>query len=172
MSLQNYLDPVGGAGGEDFFSPFFYGWPYGTAPRAGASSGVTAGAASGPGAGATAPPGYTRSIPVDFIERENEYVLRADIPGVHKSEIKLQVDGQVLRFGHQAHPDREKADEQEPGIFHRSERVSTFRGRALRMPENANMDDIKAKYEDGVLEVTIPKQAAERAPEGRAIAIE
>lgn len=109
---------------------------------------------------------------MDFIERENEYVLRADIPGVHKSEIKLQVDGQVLRFGHQAHPDREKADEQEPGIFHRSERVSTFRGRALRMPENANMDDIKAKYEDGVLEVTIPKQAAERAPEGRAIAIE
>lgn len=171
MALSSYLDPLAGFGGEDYFAPSFFGWPYaprtGTAPTTGG-----AGTTTGAGAGTTAqPPGYTRSIPVDFIERENEYVMRADIPGVHKSEIKLQVDGQVLRFGHQAHPDREKADEQEPGIFHRSERVSTFRGRALRMPDNANMDAIKAKYEDGVLEVTIPKRG-EAKPEGRTVAVE
>lgn len=38
---------------------------------------------------------------MDFIEREREFVLRADIPGVHKSEIRVSVDGNVVRFGHQ-----------------------------------------------------------------------
>ena len=45
--------------------------------------------------------GWTRSIPVDFIERENVYLVRADIPGVHKNEIHIDVhDKNVLRFGH------------------------------------------------------------------------
>lgn len=50
---------------------------------------------------------------MDFIERTQEYVLRADIPGVHKSEIRVSVDGNVVRFGHQPHPDREQKDEEE-----------------------------------------------------------
>ncbi len=44
--------------------------------------------------------GWTRSIPVDFIERDDMYVVRADIPGVHKAEIHVDVhDKNVLRFG-------------------------------------------------------------------------
>ncbi len=77
---------------------------------------------------------------MDFIARPLEYVLRADIPGVHKvgpagktaglahsctgagpqsarllgrpqSEIRVSVDANVVRFGHQPHPDREQKDE-------------------------------------------------------------
>ncbi|KAL4457980.1 hypothetical protein ABPG75_012845 [Micractinium tetrahymenae] len=176
---------------EDFFSPFFQGWPYGGAgvgAEAGRTAGAGAGAGAGVGAGAgagagettggggaaaagTTPP-YTRSIPVDFIERENEFILRADIPGVHKSEIRVSVDGNVVRFGHQPHPDREQKDEQESGIFHRAERVSSFRGRALRMPDNADCEQINAKYEDGVLELRIAKKKAETTkPEGRVIEV-
>ena len=152
-------------------------------------------------------------------------MLRADIPGVHKSEIRVSTDGEVVRFGHQAHPDRQAKDEAEPGVFHRCERVSSFRGRALRLPDNSDMAAITAKvcgagvcggcvvrwrgrrcsrrnppltchatspthptcpptpthvvsppgrqYEDGVLELTIPKkQAAPPKVEGRAIAVE
>ena len=40
-----------------------------------------------------------------------------------QSEIRVSVEGNVVRFGHQAHPDREQKDEKEEGIFHRSERV-------------------------------------------------
>lgn len=173
---------------EDFFSPFFQGWPYGgtgIGPEAGRTAGAGAGASAGAGAGAgageitagggtaagAAPP-YTRSIPVDFIERENEFILRADIPGVHKSEIRVSVDGNVVRFGHQPHPDREQKDEQESGIFHRAERVSSFRGRALRMPDNADCEQITAKYEDGVLELRIAKKKTEASrPEGRVVQV-
>lgn len=109
---------------------------------------------------------------MDFIERENEFILRADIPGVHKSEIRVSVDGNVVRFGHQPHPDREQKDEQESGIFHRAERVSSFRGRALRMPDNADCEQITAKYEDGVLELRIAKKKTEASrPEGRVVQV-
>lgn len=109
---------------------------------------------------------------MDFIEREAEFVLRADIPGVHQSEIRVSVDGNVVRFGHQPHPDREQMDEQEPGIFHRAERVSSFRGRALRMPDNADCEQIQAKYEDGVLELRIAKKSVEAGKaEGRVIQV-
>ncbi|GAB4820961.1 hypothetical protein N2152v2_008007 [Parachlorella kessleri] len=104
--------------------------------------------------------GWTRSIPVDFIERKREYVVRADIPGVHKDEIHIEVhDGNVLRFGHNPHAEREKEDTEEAGIFHRAERVSTFRNRNLRMPDDCDLQaQVTAKYEDGVLTITIPKK--------------
>ena len=44
-------------------------------------------------------------------------------PPPRQSEIRVSVEGNVVRFGHQAHPDREQKDEREEGVFHRSERV-------------------------------------------------
>lgn len=110
--------------------------------------------------------GWTRSIPVDFIEREEVYVVRADIPGVKKSEIHVDThDRNVLRFGHNPHASREEEDEEESGVFHRAERVSSFRNRNLRMPENADLEgDIQATYENGVLEIIVPKKPVERQP--------
>lgn len=111
------------------------------------------------------------TIPIDFVERENEYVMRCDVPGVHKKEIKISVHDDIVRIGHERHPDREKTDEQERGIFHRAERPSTFRGRSLRMPNDANLDSLKAVYNDGVLEIKIERRREER-PRGRQIPIE
>ncbi len=109
------------------------------------------------------PAGFTRSIPVDFISRDNEYVVRADIPGVHKDELHVEVhDKNVLRFGHNPFAEREKEDEEEPGVFLRAERVSYFRNRNLRMPDDADMEaPLKARYADGVLEISIPKKKEE-----------
>ena len=112
--------------------------------------------------------GYTRSIPVDFISRDKEYVVRADIPGVHKNELHVEVhDRNVLRFGHNPFAEREKEDEEEPGVFLRAERVSSFRNRNLRMPDDADMEaPMTAHYEDGVLEITIPKKKVEAGQAG------
>ena len=62
-------------------------------------------------------------------------------------------------------------DEEEAGIFHRAERVSSFRNRNLRMPDNADMGGpINAKYEDGVLEISIAKKE-QAAPSSKQVAI-
>ena len=118
--------------------------------------------------------GWTRSIPVDFIERDDVYVVRADIPGVKKSELHVDThDGNVLRFGHNPHAHREEEDEEEPGVFHRAERVSSFRNRNLRMPDNADLEgDITARYEDGVLEITVPKKKARQQEPSKTVTVQ
>lgn len=197
------LDPYNGVyawagpgGGAAFQDPL---WVPGTAagtrrrvrgaaaPGASADGEAGAGAEEGQGQGGRhtrdpyvlGPAGWTRSIPCDFIEREKEYVVRADIPGVKKSEIHVEVHppassggGPVLRFGHNPYAEREKEDVEEAGIFHRAERVTTFRNRNLRLPEDADGDGVgEATYEGGVLTVVIPKKEQGRAA-GRVLQIE
>lgn len=121
------------------------------------------------------PAGWTRSIPCDFIEREKEYVLRADIPGCKKSEIHVEVFGekpQVLRIGHVPGAEREKEDAEERGVFHRAERIASFRNRNLRLPDDADGQSTKeATYVDGVLEIVITKKQVSGRTEGRVLEI-
>ena len=84
-------------------------------------------------------------------------------------------DKNVLRFGHNPYAEREREDDIEPGVFLRAERVSSFRNRNLRMPDNADMEaPIKATYNDGVLEIIIPKKQAEEGapPAMKSIAVD
>lgn len=101
-------------------------------------------------------------------------VVRADIPGVRKSDIHVDThDGNVLRFGHNPDPERAVEDEEEEGVFLRAERVSTFRNRNLRMPDDADLEgDIIAKYHDGVLEITIPKKQIQHTSSVRQIKLQ
>lgn len=169
-----FLDPSIGFV-EQFMPPFVTGGQPTTRRRIGEGESVP----TPPGTIGRAPnvvgaPGWTRSLPVDFIEREKEFVVRCDIPGVKKEEIHVDVhDKNVLRFGHNPHAEREKEDEEEKGIFHRAERVSSFRNRNLRMPENADMEgEIKAAYHDGVLEIRVGKKKEPKLPEPKQISVE
>ncbi|KAL4457560.1 hypothetical protein ABPG75_012425 [Micractinium tetrahymenae] len=168
-----YAWPGAGAGGAAFLDPRWVpGTTAGTRRRVGAGTTAGGGAGGASGEEGTAaegqeegeghrrtrdpyvlgPAGWTRSIPCDFIEREKEYEVRADIPGVKKSEIHVDVHppatpggGPVLRFGHNPYAEREKEDVEEPGIFHRAERVTTFRNRNLRLPEDADGDTTSSR---------------------------
>ena len=93
------LDPLLGFGGGGY-DPFYTGG-FGAPSTTLGTTGTLA-----PGGAPTRAPftvgaaGWTRSIPVDFIEREDEYIVRADIPGVHRDELHVDThDGNVLRFG-------------------------------------------------------------------------
>lgn len=104
--------------------------------------------------------------------------MRADVPGVRKDEIRVSVDGDLLRLGHQRTAigeqasKREQKDLEEQGFYHRAERVSSFRGRNIRMPANADLENIKAKYEDGVLSVAMPKKQASAPTGGKDVPVE
>ena len=91
---------------------------------------------------------------VDFKSEEDSYLVRMDIPGIDKSEIEVSIEGLVLQIKGQ----REKLIEKKEG----EKLISTERlyGRFLRsftMPGGIDPDKSTAKYEDGVLTVTIPK---------------
>nr|ACG24656.1 16.9 kDa class I heat shock protein 1 [Zea mays] len=107
------------------------------------------------------------SARIDWKETPEAHVFKADLPGVKKEEVKVEVeDGNVLVISGQRSREKEDKDDK----WHRVERSSGQFVRRFRLPENAKVDQVKAGLENGVLTVTVPK-AEEKKPEVKAIEI-
>jgi HSP20 family protein len=104
---------------------------------------------------------------VDWKETPEAHVFKADLPGVKKEEVKVEVeDGNVLVVS----GERTKEKEDKNDKWHRVERSSGKFVRRFRLPENAKVEEVKAGMENGVLTVTVPKAEAKK-PEVKAIEI-
>ena len=104
---------------------------------------------------------------IDWKETPEAHVFKADLPGLKKEEVKVEVeDDRVLQItGERKVEKEEKSDK-----WHRVERSSGKFQRRFRLPENAKMNEIKASMENGVLTVTVPKEEIKK-PEVKAIDI-
>ncbi|XP_021845597.1 17.4 kDa class I heat shock protein-like [Spinacia oleracea] len=102
---------------------------------------------------------------IDWRETPEAHVFKADLPGLKKEEVKVEVeDGKVLQIS----GERSRESQEENDKWHRLERSSGRFMRRFRLPENAKMDEIKANMEHGVLTVTVPKMQ-EKQPEIKSI---
>ncbi|XP_078446453.1 17.8 kDa class I heat shock protein-like [Wolffia australiana] len=107
------------------------------------------------------------STNIDWKETPEAHVFRADLPGVKKEEVKVEVEeGRVLQIS----GERSREKEEKTDRWHRVERSSGKFLRRFRLPENARLDQVKAAMENGVLTVTVPKEEAKK-PEIKAIQI-
>ncbi len=96
---------------------------------------------------------------IDVFERENRLVTRVDLPGVKKEDVSVEVtDGQLALSGERKHEKEEKKDN-----FYRSEREYGSFYRAVPLPEGVTLEDVKATFSDGVLEVSVPLPAKPEA---------
>lgn len=93
--------------------------------------------------------------PVDIIEEKDRFVLRADVPGVDAEAIEISMENGVLSIA--GSRDQEKTEEAQG--LRRVERVSGRFYRRFTLPDTADSENVAAKYVNGILEVTVPKQA-------------
>lgn len=99
---------------------------------------------------------------MEMFRREDQLVVRADLPGVSKEDINVELEGDVLTLEGQ----RKFEHEDKQDGFYRSEcSYGTFR-RSIALPEGVDAEQCKSSFKDGVLEICFPapkeKQSAKR----------
>ncbi|HQJ60804.1 MAG TPA: Hsp20/alpha crystallin family protein, partial [bacterium] len=90
---------------------------------------------------------------VDIEENENSYVFKAELPGVRKEDVSIEIDNRVLTISGEKKEEREEKS----GNVYRKESYSGSFSRSFTLPEHVNPDDADAKYENGILFLSIPK---------------
>jgi HSP20 family protein len=99
-------------------------------------------------------PALRRWVPaMDVTETDEQYVLRTDLPGISESDVNVELDDNVLTIS----GERKSETEQRSKGVYRVERASGSFSRSLTLPEGVDAESIQANFENGVLEVRIPK---------------
>jgi HSP20 family protein len=91
--------------------------------------------------------------PVDVLEGKDSYLIRAELPGMKREDIKVEVkEGTLVLSGER------KSEQPAEGVEYRHvERVNAKFWRSFSLPEAVKQDGIEAAYKDGVLEIRVPK---------------
>lgn len=98
--------------------------------------------------------GAAGSLLVDVEDRDDAFVVTADVPGFSKDEIDVTLADRTLRIA----ADHEAAEAETEADYVRRERRRTAASRSIRLPAAVEEDGITATYEHGVLTVTLPKR--------------
>ncbi|MCL7026141.1 hypothetical protein MKW94_020740 [Papaver nudicaule] len=151
---SNVFDPFS----LDVWDPF-QGFPF--------SGSNSSSALSFPGSEISKETSQLANTRIDWKETPEAHIFRADLPGINKEEVKVEVEeGRVLQIS----GERSREKEEKNDKWHRVERSSGKFLRRFRLPENAKIDEVKASMENGVLTVSIPK-AEEKKPEIKSVQI-
>ena len=105
----------------------------------------------------------------DVRETDKGYDVDIDMPGFKKEDINLELNNGYLTVS--AHKDEDSGDKDESGKWLRRERYVGTCSRSFYVG-NVKPEDVKAKYEDGVLSVIVPKEDVKKFASSTAIAIE
>lgn len=106
----------------------------------------------------------------DVHEHDEGYELDIDLPGFKKDDIKLSLENGYLTVNATKNLDKDKKNLK--GKIIRQERYAGSMQRSFYVGEELTETDVKAKFEDGVLKLSLPKKEAEKIPEAKTIAIE
>ena len=94
----------------------------------------------------------------DISETEKEYLIRAELPGVKKEDVKVTIEDGVITISGERKYEKEHKDE-------KTHRVESFYGqfsRSFSVPDNVDVEAIRAEAKDGILKVRLPKRTPDR----------
>ena len=106
----------------------------------------------------------------DVKETDTGYEVDIDLPGFKKDEINAQLDNGYLTISAAKGLDKDEKDKK--GKYIRKERYAGAMSRSFYVGEGVTQEDIKARYEDGILRLSVPKKEAKAVENKKYIAIE
>jgi HSP20 family protein len=102
------------------------------------------------------PPETELKMKIDVAEDEKGYTVQADIPGVKKEDIQVDIEGDTVSV--RAEMKREKEEKKDEKVVY-SERSYGMVSRSFSLPSEVDEKSAKAEYKDGVLKLVLPKKA-------------
>ena len=112
----------------------------------------------------------SHEMKTDVRETDSGYEVDIDLPGFKKDEINIQLDNGYLSISAAKGLDKDEQDKE--GKYIRKDRYAGSMSRSFYVGNAITQDDIKAKYESGILRLSVPKKAAEEIESAKRIAIE
>ena len=112
----------------------------------------------------------SNEMKTDVKETDSGYEVDIDLPGFKKDEINVQLDNGYLSISAAKGLDREEKNKE--GKYIRKERYAGAMSRSFYVGDALTQEDIKAKYESGILRLSIPKKEAKQVEATKRIAIE
>ena len=106
----------------------------------------------------------------DVREADSSYEVSVDLPGFKKDEINVKLENGYLTIS--ASKGLDKDEKTKEGKYIRQERYAGAMSRSFYVGEDVKQEDVKAKYENGILKLSIPKTPEKKVEEKKAIAIE
>lgn len=91
--------------------------------------------------------------PVEVVETKEEYLVKADLPGVNKENIDISLNNNILTIK----AERKEVKDENTGTYHHKEISYGSFQKQVSFSSNTDAENIKAKYADGVLELVVPK---------------
>jgi HSP20 family protein len=96
---------------------------------------------------------YERAFRLDVIDRDKELVVRAELPGVEKDDVKVEIMGDRLMI----EAERKFEEEEEKEDFYRHELGYGSLMRTVALPEEVDADNVQAELKEGILSIKLPK---------------
>ena len=106
----------------------------------------------------------------DVKENENDYELQVEVPGVNKENISIDYENGYVTIAAKTNKSKDEKDKE--GNYIRRERYAGSMCRSFYVGDAVSEEDIHAKYEDGILKLSVPKKAPEKIEKDGYIAIE
>ena len=112
--------------------------------------------------------GRTLNVPaVNITEQKDEYHVSLAAPGMKKEDFNIDVDGNMLTIS----SEKEESKEEKEKKFTRKEYSYSSFSRSFTLPEEVNKEKIDARYENGVLKISLPRKEEAKKPAAKHIAV-
>lgn len=104
---------------------------------------------------------------VNITEQKDQYLVAVAVPGMKKSDFKINVDGNILTISSEKEDTKEEKDKK----FTKKEYSYSSFSRCFTLPDEVNKEKIDAHYEEGVLKISLPRIENEKKPSAKQIAV-